>query len=241
MAIPKKIHYVWVGNGQKSPLIQKCIDSWKRVLPDYDIIEWNESNYDIHKNPYIDKAYSERKWAFVADYIRFDVLYEYGGIYFDTDVELIREIPETIIQYKAFAGFEDMGYVNPGLVFACEPRCLIVKEILDSFDGDVFDDKEHLYTINERMSDVLDRYGLVRNNQFQIVEDIAIYPSDFFCAYDQILKEPCITDNTISVHHYAATWRSNGLKFKMKLRNIIKHVIGRKNFIRLIELKQRFK
>ncbi len=240
MSIPKLIHYVWVGKKEKSELIKYCISSWKKYMPDYHIIEWNEDNYNINKNMYISKAYSEGKWAFVADYMRFDILNQLGGIYFDTDVELIQRIPDNFLNYHAFCGFENMGYVNPGLIFACEKNCKLVREILSSFEYEEFCSKGRMYTINERMTDILVRLGLSRNNKFQVIEEVVIFPMEYFCGFDPILKEPMITDNTLSVHHYAATWVSNNLKVKNKIRNLIKLMIGKKLFKRIIKLKQRF-
>ena len=105
--IPKKIHYCWVGGNSKPPLVKKCIQSWKKYCPDYEIIEWNESNYDISKNIYMKQAYEAKKWAFVTDYMRLDIIYEHGGIYLDTDVELIKNIDD-LLSNEAFAGIESI-------------------------------------------------------------------------------------------------------------------------------------
>ena len=104
--IPKRIHYCWFGNNPKPRLIQKCIASWKRMLPDWEISEWNETNYDVTKNAYIAEAYKQKKWAFVVDYARFDILNQYGGVFLDTDVELLKPIPDSFLAYQAFTGFD---------------------------------------------------------------------------------------------------------------------------------------
>ena len=124
--IPKKIHYCWFGGNKKSKLVMKCITSWKKFFPDYEIVEWNEGNTDLHENKYIERAYQLKKWAFVSDYVRMKVLYDYGGIYFDTDVEVIRSFPDDLLKLPAFTGIESFSLlVSPGLVFAIYPNQII--------------------------------------------------------------------------------------------------------------------
>ena len=115
--IPKIIHYCWFGHNRKPALIKKCIESWKKFMPDWEIREWNEENYDVYKNQYIRNAYAQKKWAFVVDYARFDILNQFGGIFLDTDVELLRPIPEEILRNDAFTGFESPERVAPGLAY----------------------------------------------------------------------------------------------------------------------------
>ena len=120
--IPKIIHYCWFGNNPKPEIVYKCIESWKKYFPDYEIVEWNEKNYDVNKELYMQEAYSCKKWAFVSDYARFDVLYQYGGIYFDTDVEVLKKFPQEILCNQAFTGIESTKIISPGLVFGCAPK-----------------------------------------------------------------------------------------------------------------------
>ncbi len=131
--IPHKIHYFWFGSGEKSKEVIKCIDSWKKNCPDFEIIEWNETNYDIHKHPFMEKAYEEKKWAFVSDYARLDILYNIGGIYLDTDVEVIKDLAP-LCSNEAYMGFESPELVNDGHGFGCSPGMEIFKEMLDVYD-----------------------------------------------------------------------------------------------------------
>ena len=135
--IPKKIHYCWFGGNPLPEFAKKYIESWKKYLPEYEIIEWNESNYDVRKIPYISQAYDAKKYAFVSDYARFDIIYEHGGVYFDTDVEVIKDMTG-ILEHGAFAGIESAGALNAGLGFATRQREPILKEILESYKDEKF-------------------------------------------------------------------------------------------------------
>lgn len=233
--IPKKIHYIWVGGNPKPDIVLKCIETWKKYMPDYEIIEWNEKNYDVKKNEYIRGAYEKRKYAFVSDYMRFDILHEYGGIYMDTDVELLKSIPEEIFANDSFTGVENAGKVSPGLIFACAPQNEIVRKMKESYEGESFDE-ENLLTINCRITKLLNEKGFVENNQFQVIDGLAIYPDEYFCGFDQDVREIMVTENTISVHHYAATWKKKTLKNKVQM--IIKGIVGVNGYRRLIHFKR---
>ncbi|MEE1059147.1 MAG: glycosyltransferase, partial [Treponema sp.] len=130
--IPKKIHYCWFGGNPLPDFAKRCIESWRKFFPDYEIIEWNEHNYDVHKIPYISQAYNAKKFAFVSDYARFDILYEHGGLYFDTDVEVIKPFDD-LVEKGAFAGVECPGKLAAGLGLASPAASPIYKEILDSY------------------------------------------------------------------------------------------------------------
>ena len=132
--IPKVIHYCWFGRSELPPLAKKCIASWKKFLPDYEIKEWNEDNYDITKNAYMAAAYKEKKFGFVPDYIRFDLIYKYGGFYFDTDVEIIKPL-DSLLQYKGIMGFEAKDFVNGGLIVAGEKGLEVFKEMRNIYDS----------------------------------------------------------------------------------------------------------
>lgn len=162
--IPKVIHYIWFGGNEKPEIVKKCINSWKKYMPDYEIVEWNEKNYDVSKSKYISEAYKEKKWAFASDYARFDILNQYGGIYFDTDVELLKEIPEYILENSAFTGFESSGMVNPGLVFGTIPKHPFVSQVLKRYNNTSFhqDSKRGYKTVNEFSMDVLNEFGIAR-------------------------------------------------------------------------------
>ena len=242
MSIPKIIHYCWFGGNEKPEIVKKCIESWKKYMPDYEIKEWNESNYDCLKNRYIKEAYNSKKWAFVSDYARFDILYLYGGIYFDTDVELLKSIPHEILANKAFTCTEPTGKVNPGLIFACEKNNFIAKKMIDTYNQDSFlDDKKNpiCKTVNAYITEILYRYGYEEKNKLQKVNDLVIYPSEYFCGFDLDIMEKDITQNTISVHHYSGTWIKQGLK--QKIQKIIKRKFGIKFYRKLLMILRKVK
>ena len=160
--IPKIIHYCWFGGNPLPELAVKCINSWKKYLPDYEIVEWNESNYDVRKIPYIAQAYDAKKYAFLSDYARFDILYQYGGIYFDTDVEVIKPLNE-ILEKGSFAGVECTGALNTGLGIASPAASAIYKEILNSDESSEFLYKNgsmNLTTVVDRVSEIFYKHGL---------------------------------------------------------------------------------
>lgn len=220
--IPKKIHYCWFGRNPKPKMAEKCIRSWKKYLKGYEIIEWNEDNYDISQKPhYVREAYENKKWAYVSDYARFDILFQYGGVYFDTDVEVIRDMSR-LLEKGAFMGCEKDGLVsgadekskgkktvNPGLGIAVAPGLGIYKEILDSYQEDRFileDGSFNYKTIVTRTTDILIGHGLKNICEIQNVGGITIYPTEYFCPKsfeDGIIRK---TSNTYSIHHFDSSW-----------------------------------
>lgn len=227
--IPKIIHYCWFGKGELPPLAQKCIESWKKFMPDYEIKRWDEDNYDIKKNQYISQAYDARKYAFVSDYARFDVLYTYGGIYLDTDVEVIKDLTP-IIEQGAYAGVEQMGGIASGLGMAAPPAMEIYKEILDSYEKDNFinqDGKMNLETVVIRVSDIFRKHGFIEgNNTIQEIKGIKIYPMEYFCPMCQETGKITITENTYCIHHYASSWMPKHIRTASKLRKWLSRVMG---------------
>lgn len=211
--IPKKIHYCWFGKNTLREREQKCIQSWKKYLPDWEIIEWNETNYNIERIPYVKEAYDQKKWAFVSDVARLEILYKYGGLYLDTDVELIKPINE-IIKNGDFMGIESYKggkvNVNPGLIIGVKQHNPIIKDILDSYDNEHFlkgERNSSKYTIVERTTKILiDKYGLKNNNCFQKLAYLNIYPSFYFCPMDYKTGNINITNNTYSIHWYSSSW-----------------------------------
>ena len=237
--IPKIIHYCWFGGNPKTELINKCIQSWKQYMPDYEIMEWNEKNFDVNQCSFSADAYNVKKWAFVSDYARFKVLEQYGGVYFDTDVELLKPIPEEILSKNAFSGVESSSnLISPGLVFGCIPQYSIVKELVNEYEKALFD-VDNPKIVNRFTTEVLQKKGYVVNGEYQIVGDMAIYDADVFCGYDIDINEVKITERTISVHHYASSWMNIGLK--RKIQNLIKKVFGINAYRRLLMLKRRLK
>ena len=212
--IPKTIHYCWFGKNPLPEIAVKCINSWKKFFPDYEIKEWNEGNFDLTSCDYCKEAYAEKKWAFVSDYARFKILYEYGGIYFDTDVEVIKDM-EDIIKKGAFIGREriaDIFPVNAGLGLASEARMPIIKEILEHYENSHFKQGEKIETVVERVTKILKTHGLSDEENYEVLEGMQIYPSDYFCPYDYNVGELNITENTRSIHWYDASWLDNRMQ-----------------------------
>lgn len=213
-SIPKTIHYCWFGGNPLPELAQKCISSWKKFLPDYEIKQWNESNYDVRKISYTAQAYNAQKYAFVSDYARFDILYQYGGIYFDTDVEVIKSFDE-ILKRGAFAGVESAEHpsraLNAGLGIASPAASPVYREILDSYKESSFlrkDGSMDLTTVVERVSGIFRRYGLADRNVIQEVAGVTVYPAEYFCPKDFETGELRITDKTCSIHWFDGSWMS---------------------------------
>lgn len=217
--IPKKIHYCWFGGNKKSKLILDCIASWKRFFPDYEIIEWNEDNFDVYQCDYIKQAYKQKKWAYVSDYARMKILDLYGGIYFDTDVEVVKNFPEELREYS-FSGIEEFSkLVAPGLVYGCEAGDVIVHDMVEEYEKTKFDNSrvEDIITINKRITKILEKYGYIHEDVYQDLGVLRVYPSEFFCAYDGKQRRTNITEKTLATHHYTASW----LPWYRKIRLII--------------------
>ena len=230
--IPKIIHYCWFGGKPLPELAQKCIASWKKYLPDYEIKEWNESNYDVHKILYTNEAYNEKKYAFVSDYARFDILYQYGGIYFDTDVEVIRPF-DSVLQNGGFMGFEGDGKVAAGLGVGCNARLSIIYQILQFYATLHFinnDGSYNLHTVVEYVTKILIQNGLKTKNEIQKLEGLIIYPSDYFAPKSALTGILTITENTYSIHHYDASWvpenEKNYYEFKRRASRLFGKNLG---------------
>ncbi len=201
--IPKKIHYCWFGGNPLPKLAKKCIKSWKKYCPDYEIIRWDESNFDISNAPlYVQQAYNAKKWAFVTDYVRLCAMVTYGGIYMDTDVEVIRSL-DCFLEHKAFSGFEDEVHIQTGIM-ACEKDFSLFKEFLDYYKDAVFINQDGTYNLTTNvivMTDIVGKYGLRRDGTYQIVGDMALYPKEYFCPlYFNS------TENTYTIHWFAGSW-----------------------------------
>lgn len=215
--IPKVIHYCWFGRNPLPASAQKCIASWRKFLPDYEIREWNEDNFDVNIIPYTAQAYQARKWAFVSDYARMWILYHHGGLYFDTDVEVIAPMDD-IIRRGPFMGIEVPGApgqlpkVNPGLGLGVEPGHPIYRALLDHYANQQFLDADGNIlggTVVTHNTQVLAEHGLQPTNDLQQVDGIWIYPIDYFNPLDDATGRLNKTANTRSIHWYSKTWVSN--------------------------------
>ncbi len=235
--IPKTIHYCWFGNSKKSRLIKKCIKSWKQFCPDYEIIEWNETNFDIEICPYVKEAYKQKKWAYVSDYVRFYVLNKYGGVYLDTDVEIIKSI-DGLRKKGSFAGFSSDKIVGTGLILCCEKDNWLCKEVIDSYKNQHFinDDPSKILAIGRRVTAILEEHGLKLNGNKQNIDGITIYPKYFFNPTDgDIRTKP--DERAYSIHHFAATWFPK----KKRILNCIRRFIGQNNMEKYYNIKLKIK
>jgi len=209
--IPKIIHYCWFGGNPIPAKFKKYMESWKIYCPDYKIIEWNELNYDISKNKYMYEAYKNKKWGFVPDFARVDIIYSEGGVYFDVDVELLKPIDE-LLELHGFMGVEaSSNLVNLGLGFAAEKGNEILKAIMDDYDNRNFvKDNGELDTIPSPAinTKVLKKYGYKYSDNIQVLKNITIFPPQYFCPMNYNSGEIKLTNNTVSIHHYAGTWQS---------------------------------
>jgi len=240
MGIPRTFHYIWFGGAPKPQLVLACIDSWRRLMPDWQIREWNESNYDVTKAAYPREAHEARKWAFASDYARFDILRQYGGVYLDTDVELLKAIPDWILEGGAFTGMDSGGIVNPGQIFGCEPSLPLLTEVLESYEDTHFvvDGRMNTLTVNYRITQILERHGLGRTDDLQRVAGLTVYPSTYFCGYDMDTHEPNVTELTVSVHHCAHSWGSPRELFQRRTQLALRHLIGTSRYRKLLALKR---
>ena len=202
--IPKKNHYCWFGREVKPKLAQKCIESWKKYCPDYELIEWNEDNFDINLNPYTKMCYEQKKYAFLSDYIRLVIIYCHGGIYLDTDVEIIKPFDE-LLECEAFFGYENDQYVNTGEGFGAEAGNSVVKQMVKEYEP-LLDGQHGVTGCPKLNTEALVKYGLVLDGSFQSLGGIHVYPADYFNPRNSVTGELVKTKNTYSVHWYSASW-----------------------------------
>lgn len=242
--IPKVIHYCWFGGNPLPPLAVKCINSWKKYLPDYEIKEWNEENFNVNVIPYTEEAYKEKKYAFVSDYARFWILYNYGGLYFDTDVEVIKPMND-IIDLGPFMGCEKDGSdtsvasVAPGLGLGVNPGLGLYKEMLDKYSELHFIKKDgslNLKTVVEYTTELLCSHGLVNKNEVQQVGGVWIYPQEYFCPISPVTLQMKKTKNTYCIHHFAGSWCERSF-----FRKIATSLLGLRNMQKIDALRLKYK
>lgn len=240
--IPKVIHYCWFGRNPLPSLAQKCIASWRKFLPDYEIKEWNEDNFDVNIIPYTQEAYEARKYAFVSDYARFWILYHYGGLYFDTDVEVIRPMDD-IVARGPFMGCEcnaddkNIARVAPGLGLGAIAGLGLYKEILDLYAGLHFKTATgdlNFKTVVQYTTELFCQYGMRNIKDIHEYAGIWIYPKEYFAPISQNGHILQITENTVSIHHYAASW----LHGKKKLKKRVARFLGPHITIFIIKMKK---
>ena len=230
--IPKKIHYCWFGRGEKSKLAIRCIESWKKYCPDYEIIEWNEDNYDVNKNEYTSWCYRNKKWAFLSDYVRLDVVNEYGGIYFDTDVELIKPLDD-LVKYDAFYGLEKNDTVATGLGFGSMSNHIIVSDMKKEYEE--LHIKDDFVPIGCPLlnTKVILKYCSNLNEKKQNVCGAEILPVDYLNPYDDPTGRLNKTKNTISIHWYSKSALNKRQILRSKLTRPFHRLFGEGCFNKL--------
>ena len=223
MSIPKKIHYCWFGKNSLPKSVLKCIESWKCYCPDYEIIQWNETNFDINEISYTKEAYKQGKWAFVSDYARLKIVYENGGIYLDTDVELIKSL-DSLLKYDGFMGFQNNETVATGLGFGAIAGHSVMKLLLEDYFEIPFlreDGTMDLTPCPDRNTKCLEQLGMRVDGTRQDIKGIQIFPAEYFSPLDWKTGKIKKTMNTYSIHHYEASWLSKGEFRWMKIRQCI--------------------
>lgn len=222
--IPKKIHYCWFGRGELSTTAKKCIKSWKKYCPDYEIIKWNEDNFDIHQNEYTRKVYAEKKYAFLSDYARLKIVYEQGGIYLDVDVELVKSLDD-LLGNDAYFGFETKEFINTGVGFGAKKGNLAIKFLLDEYDQ-LLDGTKEVIGCPILNTEGLVKLGLVRNGQLQKLAECTVYPAEYFNPYDDPTGRLNKTKNTYSIHWYAKSWLDKKSIIRSKLTQPLHRIFG---------------
>ncbi len=216
--IPKKIHYCWFGGGEKPKKVQKCIKSWKKFCPDYELVEWNETTFDVHKNGYTTMCYEQKKFAFLSDYVRLLVIEQYGGLYFDTDVELVKS-PDELLQYEAFYGFENDENINTGEGFGAVAGHPTVRAMIAEYEA-IEPDENGVYPLRScpaLNTAALIPFGIRLDGSRQNVAGAEILPIDYLNPYDDPTGRLNKTENTISIHWYSKTWLGKGAVLRSRL------------------------
>lgn len=225
--IPKKIHYCWLSGEPFPPLIEECMKSWKRYLDGYEFIEWNQKNFDVNICQYTKEAFEARKYAFVSDYVRLYALYNHGGIYLDTDIEILKSM-DALLYNKAFTGFEEDDAIA-AWIFGSEKHNPLFRELLDYYRDKAFVMGNGSYDLTPNpvpVTQTLVKYGLILKNEYQELSNITIYPKEYFCTKDMRDGSINITSKSYAIHHFAGAWMSRSGKFKTNMRHNISRLLG---------------
>lgn len=231
MSVPKVIYYCWFGRNELPKLAKKCLKSWQKYCPDYRIVRLDEDTFDVEQNRYAREAYEAKKWAFVSDYARLKVLYDEGGIYLDTDVELLKPLDD-LIRDGGFMGFDDQGIVSTGLGFACEKGNELVGALLADYDDISFIRPDGSYDITpcpDRNTKTMEALGMDIHNTDQVFMGIRMLPEDYLCPMNYYTGKIKITQNTYSIHRFSASWTSA----TAKRTRIVKRIVGVKLYNKL--------
>lgn len=229
--IPKKIHYCWFGGNEKSKLAKKCINSWKKYCPDYEIIEWNESNFDVTQNDYLKFCYENKKWAFLSDLARLMIIYSEGGIYFDTDVEMIKNI-DFLLEHEVFLGIENDSKINTGLGVGAIQNHSLIKEMIIQYEGlqQDEDNKYSLVTCPYLNTLALNQWMQQVKDEGLHLHDVIVLPEEYMNPYDDptgILRK---TENTITIHWYSKSWLDRKSIIRSKITRPFHRIFGTECF-----------
>lgn len=227
--VPKLIHYCWFGQAEKSKLVKGCMDSWKNNLKDYQVIEWNETNFNIESNDFVKNAYGEKKWAFVADYCRLWALFNHGGIYLDTDVEVLRSFDDLL--GSNFLGYEQPRYLSTA-VLGFEKNDELIRFIMELYQAGEFDysipNSKIFFQILQSKYNIPDLSdGMVQCGAAKI------YPVDYFSPKDYVTKKVRITENSYCIHHFDGTWKGRGQRIKSGIQNMLIRLLGNKLYYKI--------
>ena len=234
--IPKTIHYIWFGGNPLTPLAERCIASWREFCPDYEIVRWDESNFDGGNNRYFQEALTAKKWAFASDYARLKILVENGGFYMDTDVQVLKPL-DRFLSDEALSGFETESRIPPGLI-ARRGLFPLFSRLLHDYDDRRFikpNGQPDLTTNVTLITQACLEEGLILNGEKQTVAGFTLYPKDWFCPKDWLTKEIRLTENSHAIHHFDGSWATGGTRLKNGLMRMVgpkgvaavKRVLGR--------------
>ena len=233
--IPKTIHYCWFGRGEKPKLVQKCMASWQKNLPGYTFVEWNEDNFDVHQNLFVQQAYAHRNFAFVSDYARAQALYNEGGVYLDTDVEVLKSF-DAFLDCRFFAGFEEKNFVGT-CVMGAEKGCELLQKYMAHYENETYEQADGtLYSDTNvlLLTRLYEKMGFLRDNTFQQKDGVAVYPREWFSPYDYINSVSYITEDSHAIHHFAQLWLPKSARIKSALKRTAVKVIGGERLRRLL-------
>lgn len=237
--IPHIIHYCWFGRGEKPLNIQRYITGWRELLPDYRIIEWNENNIDIEQTPlYVKEAYHAHKYAFVSDYIRIKMLCDYGGIYFDTDIEVVKRFDALLTDREMVLGFESDGLLETAFL-ACNRGNEIMLEFCRTYQNRRFlnaDGSFDMTVINQHFSSHMTKYGIdLKDESYRLFQNdkIAVFPREYFAAFDISNWHIKPTDNTYTIHHMNASWSNGKKKLYFRVILLLQKILGYKGYDKL--------
>lgn len=238
--IPKIIHYCWFGKKDKPVEVCQYIERWKSRLLDYQIIEWNEDNFDITYNKYVAEAYENRKFAFVSDVSRLYALYNFGGIYLDTDIEIMKSFDDILETSDLILGFENGGQHIMTAFIAASRENAIIKEFSEYYTNRSFILENGQFDISpntDEITKIISRLGGIMNNTMQkLASNVYVYPEEYFSAFEFKTFSKISTEHTYTVHHFHASWLPKYVRVRFKLKKIVIKIIGKDSFLRIKRL-----